>query len=208
VHADEAKLLLNAVDIARDDSAEAVEHPIDRVDGLLRVADGFLANPEHGRTGGDRTQLVVTVGPSALGDTSAQLAHAPLSAATLARVACDASLTVVKVDADGDALSHARSRWDCQSPARVARFAARGPSTAGRSAPLARSAWPDAQSSAAWTWRWTRGDRGVREVDARGGGRGRARRHRYSPPLMKPERRDEGSRTYDKSSLRAGRYLP
>ena len=105
LHADEAKLLLNAVDLARDDSAEA---PLDRVDGLLRVADGFLASPDHGRTGGDRTQLIVTVGPNALGDTSARIEDAPLSAATLARVACDASLTVVTVDADGDPLDVGR----------------------------------------------------------------------------------------------------
>jgi len=117
LHADEAKLLLKAVDIARDDSAEASP---DRVDGLLRVADGFLASPDHGRTGGDRAQLLVTVGPSALGDASAQVEDAPLSPATLARVACDASLTLVRVDADGDPLDVGRKTRNIPSAIRRA----------------------------------------------------------------------------------------
>jgi hypothetical protein len=106
MHADEAAILKKAVDLAREDaSAEALP---DRVDGLVRVANAYVAG-EASTSGGDRQQLVVTVQahPIEPGITAAVDGLATTNA-TLKRLACDCAVTAVTVDADGDPLDVGR----------------------------------------------------------------------------------------------------
>jgi hypothetical protein len=105
MHPDEAALVLKALDAAvEEDSAEAppAEKRKSRPDGLIRVADAFLAGQRpDGRPGGERHQLIVCVreDPLAPGGVSAEAEGAGLvTPVTLNRLACDASVTRVAVD--------------------------------------------------------------------------------------------------------------
>ena len=107
MHADEAALLKKAVDAAREGaSAEALP---DRVDGLVRLADAYLAGESATRTGGDRLQLVVTVQANPIEPgISAAVEGLALTNHTLKRMACDCAITAVTVDEDGDPLDVGR----------------------------------------------------------------------------------------------------
>ncbi len=119
VHADEAALVMKAIDAAveegrgADASAEAPEPArSSRADGLLRVADAFLAGQRpEGRAGGERHQLLVCIKESVLhpGGVSAE-AEAGLAVApdTLRRLACDASVTRITVTDEGAPLDVGR----------------------------------------------------------------------------------------------------
>jgi len=123
LHPDEAALVMRAIDVAAkpDASAEAPESEIGndasaearaaRPDGLLRIADGWLAGlrPE-GRSGGERHQLIVCVRESELhpGGVSAESPAGPVGAESLRRLACDSSVTRVTVDADDSPLDVGR----------------------------------------------------------------------------------------------------
>ena len=93
VHADEAALVMKAIDVAveegmndsGDASAEAHAARSSRADGVLRVADAFLAGQRpDGRVGGERHQLLVCIKESALhpGGVSAEAEGATLARET------------------------------------------------------------------------------------------------------------------------------
>lgn len=123
--ADQGALLMKAVELVSeqlraDDAGEdaSAQAPTPaaarRADALGRLADQALAAPEHGRTGGDRVQLVVRVDADALADAArpdagcCELDGGPaLSRTTARRLACDAS--VVRMgERDGEPLSVGR----------------------------------------------------------------------------------------------------
>ena len=122
LHADEAALVMKAVDLARgeDVSAEAeadvsaeARKPASGPDALLRVADAFIAGQRpEGRPGGERHHIVVCVREDALmpEGVAAEVADAPVHVPpeTLRRLACDASLTRVTTDPDGTPLDVGR----------------------------------------------------------------------------------------------------
>ncbi len=119
VHADEAALVMKAIDAAvaegmndcGDASAEAPAAGSRRADGLLRVADAFLAGQRpDGRVGGERHQLLVCIKESALhpGGVSAEAEGATLAHETLRRLACDASVTRITVADDATPLDVGR----------------------------------------------------------------------------------------------------
>ena len=107
LHADEAGLVIKAIEAAMEEEpAEA------RPDGLLRVADAFLAGQRpDGRPGAERHQLVVCVREDPLmpGGVSAEAeAAGQVAPETLRRLACDTNVTAVTVDADGTPLDVGR----------------------------------------------------------------------------------------------------
>lgn len=130
--ADQGALLMQAVELvaeqlradAREEapregaSAEAPTRAgARRADALAALADQALAAQQHGRTGGDRVQLVVRVDADALADGSDGDRHTagcceldngpPLARTTARRLACDASV-VRMVERDGEPLSVGR----------------------------------------------------------------------------------------------------
>src|SRR5690606_38597030 len=97
LHADEAALLMQAIDAARAEaaeasregtscaSAEAASHPPypSRIDGLMRVADAFLAGGGYApRTGGERAHILLHLAPSLLDQNSHDLTLADGSRAS------------------------------------------------------------------------------------------------------------------------------
>lgn len=123
--ADQGALLMRAVELVaeelRGDTAEPVE-PVQarRADALSALADRALAG-EAGRTGGDRTQVVVHVDQDALAAPACcaghaeeavtgrrELEHGPaLAQATARRLACDAAVVRV-TEREGQPLSVGR----------------------------------------------------------------------------------------------------
>ncbi len=120
---DEADLILRAVDRAREVHAEETAQPPaqgadvsaetswpSRADGVVKLAESFLAgNPVSG-SGGERFQVMVHVDQDVLGadgDWAATLEDGThVSAETFRRVACDCGL--VAVGHDGEALNIGR----------------------------------------------------------------------------------------------------
>ena len=110
---DEAALILKAVEAAIEDaSAEALSRSEARPEGLVRVAESFLAGQRaEGRPGGERHQLLVCVREDPLhpGGVSAQVdGVGQVAPETLRRLARDASLTRVVVDEEGTPLDVGR----------------------------------------------------------------------------------------------------
>ena len=128
--ADQGALLMKAVEVVAaqlrtdareeqdDASAEAPTHAgARRADALTALADHALAAQQHGRTGGDRVQLVVRVDADALSESQTDDRHTagccevdsgpPLARTTARRLACDASV-VRMVERDGEPLSVGR----------------------------------------------------------------------------------------------------
>ncbi len=118
LHPDEAALVMKAVDAAveeapaPDASAEALPPSEARPDGLVRVAEAFLAGQRpDARPGGERHQIIVCVreDPLVPGNVSAEAEDAgQVVPETLRRLACDASLTRVTVDDQGTPLDVGR----------------------------------------------------------------------------------------------------
>ena len=108
--ADEADLVMRAVDCARDVSAEVPkaesmdESPtwLSRPDGMVALADNFLAGNRGTGTGGDRYLVTVHVDQDPLASDGALAAtledgtHIP--AETFRRIACDSSIVAVAGD--------------------------------------------------------------------------------------------------------------
>ncbi|UUY03493.1 HNH endonuclease [Svornostia abyssi] len=128
--ADQGALLMKAVELVaeqlRADACEedaipesaSAEAPVPararHADALAVLADQALAAQQHGRTGGDRVQLVVRVDADALAGDADDAAGCceldggpPLARATTRRLACDASV-VRMVERDGEPLSVGR----------------------------------------------------------------------------------------------------
>lgn len=112
---DEAGLVVKAIEAAMEEmTAESSEGASAeaRPDGLVRVAEAFLAGQRpNGRPGAERHQLVVCVREDALmpGGVSAEAeAVGQVASETLRRLACDASVTRVTVDAEGTPLDVGR----------------------------------------------------------------------------------------------------
>ncbi|MFO0747737.1 MAG: DUF222 domain-containing protein [Myxococcota bacterium] len=106
LHADEAALVMKAVQLARD-SAEAQSAP----DALVAVAESFIAGGcSEPRTGGDRQQILVCVKQDELMPTGlrAETEVSVVAPETLRRMACDASVTPVTVDDQGTPLDVGR----------------------------------------------------------------------------------------------------
>ena len=146
LHPDEAALVLQAIEHARhqlraaasDVSAEtsptseangtsepAMPPPRPtRADGLVAVAESFLAHgPESGK-GGERTQIFVHLAQSALAADGALAATLEdgthVSAETFRRLACDSGLLPVAVDEHGRPLDVGRSTRKTHRPIRRA----------------------------------------------------------------------------------------
>ncbi|MBJ7332677.1 MAG: DUF222 domain-containing protein, partial [Solirubrobacteraceae bacterium] len=122
--ADQRALLMKAIEIAAEQlyAAEtSAETPTPaaarRADALAVVADHALAEHEHGRSGGDRTQIVVHIDADTLAETDCSNDHATgrreldsgpaIPRATARRLACDAS-TVQITERDGQPLAVGR----------------------------------------------------------------------------------------------------
>jgi hypothetical protein len=116
---DEADLILRAVDRAREVKAESEAHHDDvsaeaswpsRADGVVAMAESFLASKPVAGTGGERFQVMVHVDQDPLGPDGAIAATLEdgthVSAETLRRVACDCGL--VGVSHDGEQLNIGR----------------------------------------------------------------------------------------------------
>lgn len=120
LHADEAALVMAAIDVARGEAPASAEAPVPApasaeaspaADALVRVADAFLAGQRpDGRPGGERHQILVCVREDALMPdgvaADAGIAHVPPD--TLRRLACDAGLTRVTVNDEGTPLDVGR----------------------------------------------------------------------------------------------------
>jgi hypothetical protein len=118
LEADEADLVLRAVDRAREVRAEqaaSVDVSAEtcwpsRADGMIRLAESFLAGHPVAGNGGERFQVMVHLDQEALGPDGALAATLEdgtrVSAETLRRVACDCGL--VAVHHDGQALNIGR----------------------------------------------------------------------------------------------------
>ncbi|MFO0748760.1 MAG: hypothetical protein U1F43_24315 [Myxococcota bacterium] len=129
LYADEAALVMKAVDLARDASAEASAP--DAASALVQVAESFIAAPPSAdaaplRPGGERHQILVCVKEDPLMPDGVSAEASPTGAAvppvTLRRLACDASITEVTVDAEGTPLAIAKkTRTIALHPARAAR---------------------------------------------------------------------------------------
>ena len=129
LHADEAALVMKALEVARAASAEASpsdDEPPQKgtiaerelrertsVEALIDVAESYLAGPRvDARPGGERHQLLVCVKEDALMPSGVSAELAPTGAQvppeTLRRMACDASVTEVSVDPEGTPLDVGR----------------------------------------------------------------------------------------------------
>ena len=120
LEADEADLVLRAVDRAREVRAEQAPREDgdvsaetswpSRADGMVRLAESFLADHHVSGNGGERFQVMVHLDQEVLeadGSWSATLEDGTrISAETLRRVACDCAL--VAVGHDGQALNIGR----------------------------------------------------------------------------------------------------
>jgi hypothetical protein len=133
---DDGALFLRALDAARDRLRER-ERPVDRgsaeprepvrrpsnAEALAAMAELAIASESHGRSGGERHQLVVHVEEAALtgGDEGAcALEEGPaLAAETAQRLACDASIVEIR-ERDGEPLSVGRKRRTIPSAMRRA----------------------------------------------------------------------------------------
>jgi hypothetical protein len=108
LEADEADLVLRAVDRAREVRAQqAVDVSAEtcwpsRADGMIRLAESFLAGHPVAGTGGERFQVLVHLDQEALGPDGALAGTLEdgtrVSAETLRRVACDCGLVAVQHD--------------------------------------------------------------------------------------------------------------
>lgn len=127
--AEDGAVLVQALETLRDDrlrraSAEARDGgagespepvadpvPVRNADALVALVEAGVSASDHGRTGGERFQVVVHVDAATLigeDDGVAEVAHGPvLAAATARRLACDASVVRV-LDKDGRPLSVGR----------------------------------------------------------------------------------------------------
>jgi hypothetical protein len=133
---EDGALFLQALDAARDRLRER-ERPADRgsaeprepvrrpsnAEALAAMAELAIASKSHGRSGGERHQLVVHVEEAALtgGDEGAcALEEGPaLAAETAQRLACDASIVEIR-ERDGEPLSVGRKRRTIPSAMRRA----------------------------------------------------------------------------------------
>jgi len=110
LEADEADLVLRAVDRAREVRAEQAA-PVEvsaetcwpsRADGMIRLAESFLAGHPVAGNGGERFQVVVHLDQEALGPDGALAGTLEdgtrVSAETLRRVACDCGLVAACYD--------------------------------------------------------------------------------------------------------------
>jgi len=124
LHPDEAALVMKAVEAARNVPAEAsgaeravaVTSLASRADGVVQIAEAFLAGPSaQPRPAPERQLVVIELRSDALGEEAltrqlrAELedgTHVP--AETFRRVACDCALSAVVVDAGGDVVASGR----------------------------------------------------------------------------------------------------
>jgi len=117
LEADEAELVLRAVDRAREVRAEQAVPDVSaetpwpsRADGVVRLAESYLADHHVGGSGGERFQVMVHLDQEVLdpeGGGSGSLEDGTRgSAETLRRVACDCGL--LAVGHDGEALNIGR----------------------------------------------------------------------------------------------------
>ena len=117
LEADEADLLLRAVDRAREVRAEQAAADVSaetswpsRADGMVKLAESFLADHHVGGSGGERFQVMVHLDQEVLqadGAGSATLEDGTrISAETLRRVACDCGL--LAAGREGQALNIGR----------------------------------------------------------------------------------------------------
>jgi hypothetical protein len=117
LEADEADLILRAVDRAREVRAEQAAQDVSaetswpsRADGMVKLAESFLADHHVSGSGGERFQVMVHLDQDVLeadGAWSATLEDGTrVSAETLRRVACDCGL--LAVGHDGQALNIGR----------------------------------------------------------------------------------------------------
>jgi len=122
LEADEADLVVHAVDRAREVRAEQAAPPLEggdvsaetswpsRADGMVKLAESFLADHHVSGSGGERFQVMVHLDQDVLdpdGAWSGTLEDGThVSAETLRRVACDCGL--VAVGHDGQALNIGR----------------------------------------------------------------------------------------------------
>jgi len=108
LHPDEAALVMKAIDAAVEEADGAsAEVRTSRPDGLLRIADAFIAGQRpEGRPGGERHQIIVCVRASELhpGGASAESSAGPVGPESMRRLACDASASIVTVDDAGSPL--------------------------------------------------------------------------------------------------------
>ncbi|MFO0750117.1 MAG: DUF222 domain-containing protein [Myxococcota bacterium] len=109
LHADEAALVMKAIELARDGVGGAG----DSAEALVQVAESYVAGQRHeARPGGERHQLLVCVKADLLAPESASAELSPTGAQvpseTLRRMACDASVTAVSVDDEGTPLDVGR----------------------------------------------------------------------------------------------------
>lgn len=104
----------DTVAAARRYNAEAARVPASRADALVAMAETMLAHGPAARDGGERYQVVVTVGQGALGGTSAdeggEIDDGPWLAPEAARrLACDSTVVAISLGAGGQPLNVGRA---------------------------------------------------------------------------------------------------
>ena len=103
LHADEAALVMKAIETARRVAGE--KRMTERADGLVRVAEGFLTSDPNGepRPAPERQEIVIELGPETLEDgyRAALDDGTRVPAETFRRVACDCSVSAVVTDGAG-----------------------------------------------------------------------------------------------------------